>query len=129
MEKKILKSLIILLTILDLLISVTGFYFLFHKEWLLGIFLFIVSSITFNNTFKIKQASSLLTTPKDPKNESAADVILRGLSQSATLLILPAIVMLFHFDFRWYLAIPLGLLIGPAIAFSLFGISKLISFL
>jgi hypothetical protein len=37
--------------------------------------------------------------------------------------------MLFHFDFRWYLAIPLGLIIGPAIAFSLFGISKLISLL
>jgi len=128
MEKKILKYLIILLRILDLSINVTGIYFLFHKEWLLGIFLIIVSFFTFNNTSKIKHANTSLNT-NDVKNESAASAILRGLTQSATLLILPAIVMLFHFDLRWYVAIPLGLIIGPAIAFSLFVISKLISFL
>lgn len=129
MEKKTLKYLVILLRILDLTINVTGIYFLFHKEWLLGIFLIIVSYFTFNNTFKIKKASASLSNTKDVQNEGVADALLRGLTQSATLLIIPAIVIFFHFDFRWYLAIPLGLIIGPAIAFSLLGISKLMSFL
>ncbi len=129
MKKNFLNYLVILLRILDLSINVTGIYFLFHREWLLGIFLIVVSFFTFNNTFKIKHASTSLSNTKDVINEATASAILRGLTQSATLLILPAIVMFFHFGFRWYFAIPLGLIIGPAIAFSLAGNSILISFL
>lgn len=129
MERSFLKCLVLLLGILDLSINVTGIYFLFHKEWLLGIFLIVVSYFTFNNSFKIKRASTSLSNTKDMKNEAVASALFRGLTQSATLLILPAIVMFFHFDFRWYFAIPLGLIIGPAIAFSFFGISKVIAFL
>ena len=128
MEKNFLKSIVILLRILDLSINVAGIYFLFHKEWLLGIFLIGVSYFTFNNTAKLKHASNSLPNTLDiKKNEAVSSAILHGLTQSAILLILPAIVMFFHFSFKWYFAIPLGLITGPAITFSLFGISRLIS--
>ena len=135
-ETKILENYV--LGILVFSLEIAGIIYLFNKEWFIGIFLIvmgflmtsIVMSLKHNRTKSMKELSEgNAFNENDKRNElttEEADEIGRGINQAAYILGITAAVLFFHYDFKWYFAIPIGLVIGAILPPLLLGLGMLI---
>ena len=122
-ETKILEKYV--LGILDISLILEGVFYLFYKEWLIGFFLIVMSFFMTNIVMSLKNnrnksnkelanRTDLNITDENSEELTTeeADEIGRAINQAAYILATTAIVMLFHYDIKWYFAIPIGFIIG-----------------
>ena len=123
---------------LDISLISAGVIYLINKQWLIGIFLIVMSflmtniilSLKHNRNKSIRELGNRTDLTFDEKTNAEltgeeADEIGRVLNQSGYIVAITTTVMLFYYGIKWYFAIPSGLIIGVIFPVLLFRVGIL----